>query len=126
MFGQNIRENWCTSLKPKQKYEEVLREETKSTPTTFSRNNPPHFQRYLQHHMKEVVEGMHNKHSSLDQCHKHKDNIVRVIKSPFLSIPELLDVGSTFFGEKAFPCQSKTSSPGRNNKILFQNFEKIN
>ena len=40
-FGQNFRENWCTSLKTKQKYQEVLRKETKSTPTTFNRKRPP-------------------------------------------------------------------------------------
>ena len=41
MFGQNFRENWCTNLKTKQKYQEVLRKETKSTPTAFNRNRPP-------------------------------------------------------------------------------------
>ena len=41
LFGQNFREDWCTSLKTKQKYEEVLRKETKSTPTTFNRNRTP-------------------------------------------------------------------------------------
>ena len=25
LFGQNVRENWCTNLKTKQKYQEVLR-----------------------------------------------------------------------------------------------------
>ena len=41
LFWQNFREDRCTNLKTKQKYQEVLREETKSTPTTFSRNRPP-------------------------------------------------------------------------------------
>ena len=39
-FGQNFREDWCASLKTKQKYQ-VLRKETKSTTTTFNRNRPP-------------------------------------------------------------------------------------
>ena len=40
------------------------------------------FEGALQYHMGELVEGLHHKHSSLEQCHKHKDNMVRVIKSP--------------------------------------------
>ena len=50
------------------------------------------FEGTLQHHMEEVVEGVHQKHSSLEQCNKHKDSIIRVIKSPYLNIPRLLDV----------------------------------
>ena len=41
LFGQNFREDWCTSLKTKQKYQEILPKETKSTLTTFNRNRPP-------------------------------------------------------------------------------------
>ena len=41
LFGQNFRENWYTNLKTKQKYQEVLQKETKSTPTIFSKNGPP-------------------------------------------------------------------------------------
>ena len=41
LSGQNFIEDWCTNLKTKQKYQEVLRKETKSTPTTFSKNRPP-------------------------------------------------------------------------------------
>ena len=41
LFGQNFTEDWCTNLKTKQRYQEVLRKETKSTPTTFSKNRPP-------------------------------------------------------------------------------------
>ena len=44
LFGQNNREDWCTNLKNKQKYQEVLRKETKTTPTAFSRNRL-HFRR---------------------------------------------------------------------------------
>ena len=42
--------------------------------------------------MEEVVEGMHHKHSSLEQCHKHKGSMVRVIKSPYLNTLQLLDI----------------------------------
>ena len=41
LLGQNFREDWCTNLKTKQKYQEVLRKDTKSTPKTFSKNRPP-------------------------------------------------------------------------------------
>ena len=51
------------------------------------------FEEALQHHhMEEVVEGVHHKHSSLEQCHKHRGSTVRVIKSPYLNTPQLLDV----------------------------------
>ena len=92
MFGQNFRVDWCTNLKTKQRYQEVLRKETQSTSTTFSKNNHP-FEGALQHHhMEEVVEGVHHKHSSLEQCHKHRGSMVRVIKSTYLNTPQLLDV----------------------------------
>ena len=42
--------------------------------------------------MEEVVEGVHHKHSSLEQCHKHKGSMVRVIKSPYLNTVQLLDI----------------------------------
>ena len=37
LFGQNFKEDWCTNLKTKQKYQEVFRKEIKSTPTSFTR-----------------------------------------------------------------------------------------
>ena len=44
------------------------------------------------YHQEEVVEGVHYKHSSLEQCHKHRASMVRVIKSPYHSTPQLLYV----------------------------------
>ena len=44
------------------------------------------------HHMEEVVGGVHHKHSSSEQCRKHRGSMVRVIKSPYLNTPQLLDV----------------------------------
>ena len=41
LFGQNLRKDWCTDLNTKQKYQKVLRKETKLTLRTFSRNRPP-------------------------------------------------------------------------------------
>ena len=41
-FGQNFREDCCTNLKSKQKYQEVLRKETKSIQIRLgSRNRSP-------------------------------------------------------------------------------------
>ena len=50
------------------------------------------FEGAFEHHMEEVVEGVHHKHSLLDQYHKHKDSMVRVIKSPYLNNPQFLHV----------------------------------
>ena len=51
------------------------------------------FEGALQHHrMEEVVEGVHHKHSPLEQRHKHRGSTVIVIKSPYLNTPQLLDV----------------------------------
>ena len=38
---------------------------------------------------------MQHKHSSLEQCHKHRGSTVRVIKSPYLDTPQLLDVDTS-------------------------------
>ena len=42
--------------------------------------------------MKEVEESVHHKHSLLEQCQKHRGSMVRVIKSPYLNTPQLLDL----------------------------------
>ena len=42
--------------------------------------------------MKEAVEVVHHKHSLLEQCHKNKGSMVRVIKSPYLNTSQVLDV----------------------------------
>ena len=73
-FEQNFREDWCTSL---------VRHQQHST----EKDRP--LEGTLQHHMEEVVEGVHHTHSSLDQCQKH-NCMVRVIKSPYLSTPKFL------------------------------------
>ena len=44
------------------------------------------------HHMEQVVECVHLKHSPLEQCFKHRESMVRVIKSPYLNTPQLLDL----------------------------------
>ena len=73
-FGQNFREDWCTSLVRHQQH-------------LTDKDRP--LEGALQHHLEEVVEGVHHTHSSLDQCQKHK-SIIRVIKSPYLSTLQFL------------------------------------
>ena len=75
LFGQNFREDWCTNLKNKLKYQDFQRKETKLTPTTFkhSAGIDRTFEGVLQHHhIEEVVEGVHHKNLLLEQCYKHK------------------------------------------------------
>ena len=92
MFGQNFKEDWRTNLKTKQKYQEVLHKRPNRHQKHSTRIDRP-FEGALQHHhMEEVVEGMHHKHSLLEQCHKQRGSMVRVIKSPYLNTPHLLDV----------------------------------
>ena len=66
LFEQNFREDWCTSLKTKEKCQEVLRKETKSTQHHSAGIDRP-FEWALQHHIEEVAEGVRHKHSSLEQ-----------------------------------------------------------
>ena len=54
------------------------------TPTTFKRKRPPHLKDPSRCSMEEVVEG-----------HKHKDSMVRAIKSPFLNTPQQLGVDNS-------------------------------
>ena len=116
LFGQNFREDWCTNLKTKQKYQEVLRKETNSTPTTFSKNRPPFRggppassygrggggrapQAFFVRTMPQTQRqhGKSNKitlpqHSTTSGCRQIKTASVR---------------------QKPFPCQSETGSLGR-------------
>ena len=93
LFGQNFREGWCSNLITNQKYQKVLRKERPNQHQQHSAGIDRPFEGTLQHyHMKEVVEGVHHKYSSLEPCHKHRGSMTRVIKSPYLNTPQLLDV----------------------------------
>ena len=87
------------------------------------------FEEALQHHhMEEVVEGVHHKHSSLEQCHKHRQHG----KSNKITLPQhsttfgCRQVKSSSFGLKPVPCQRGTGSSGRKTKIVFRKLGKIN
>ena len=129
LFGQNFRENWCTSLKTKQKYQEVLRKENNSTPTTFSKNRPP-------------FRGgpPASSHGRGGGGHAPQAFFVRTMpqtqrqhgKSNKITLPQhsttsgCRQVKSSSFGQKPFPYQRETSSSGRKTKILFRKLGKIN
>ena len=90
LFGQNFTEDWCTNLKTNQNYQEVLRKVTKSTGIDCP------FERALQHHhMEEKKIIYQRRYSLLEHCHKHRGSMIRVIKSPYLNTPQLLDVDNS-------------------------------
>ena len=127
LFGQNFREDWCTNLKTKHKYQEVLRKEIRYKQEQEAGIDRP-FEGTLQHHlMKDVIEGVHHKYSSLEQCNKHEDRMVTKIKSPYLNIPQIRQVKSTSFGQKPFPCQSETGSTSNKTRPKFysENWKKL-
>ena len=130
-FGKNFRKDWCTNLKTKQKYQEALRKETRSTPTTFSKNTPPFrggppassygkggrgraTQAFFVRTMPQIQRqhGMSKKYT-FPQHSATSGSGCRQVKS-------------TSFAQKAFACQSETSSTGRKTKILFRKLKKIN
>ena len=129
LFGQNVGEDWCTNLQTKQKYQEVLHEETNSTPTSFSRNrspfreNPPASSygrggglRAPQAYFVRTMPQMQRQHG----------------KSKKISLPQhsatsgCRRVKSRSFGQKLSPCQSDTGSNGRKTKFLFRKLGKVN
>ena len=129
--GKNFRKDLCNNLKTKQKYQEVLRNESKSTPTTFSRNRPAFrggpptstygrgcggcapqvfFVRTMP--QKQRQHGMSNK-IPLPQHSTNSGSGCRQVKS-------------TSFRQKPFSCQSETGSTGKKTKSLFRKLGKIN
>ena len=129
-MGRTFRENWYTNLKTKQKYQEVLQKETKSTPTIFSKNGPPFrggplasssfgrggggrapqafFVRTMPQTQRQHGKSNKNtlpQHSTTSGCRQVK---------------------SSSFGQKPFPCQREAGSSGRKTKVLFRKLGKIN
>ena len=129
LFGQNFREDWCTNLKTKQKYQEVLRKETKSTPTTFSKNRPP-FRRdppassYGRGGGGRAPQAFFVRTMPQTQRQHGKSNKITLPQHSTTS--GCRQVKSSSFGQKPFPYQRETSSSGRKTKILFRKLGKIN
>ena len=129
LFGKNFREDWCTNLKIKQNYQEVLRKETKSIPTTFSRNRPPFrggcpassYGRGGGGRAPQVFFV-----TTMPQTKKHHGKSTKIILPQHSTTSGCRQVKSTSFGQKPFPCESETCSSGRKTKILFRKLVKIN
>ena len=129
LFGQNFREDWCTNLKTKQKYQEVLRKETNSTPTTFSKNRPPFrggppASSYGRGGGGRAPQAFFVRTMPQTQRQHGKSNKITLPQHSTTS--GCRQVKSSSFGQKPFPYQRETSSSGRKTKILFRKLGKIN
>ena len=114
LLGQNFREDWCTNLKTKQKYEEVLRKETKSTPTSsYGRGGGERASQAFFVRTMPQTQSQHSKSNKITLPQHSATSGCRQVKS-------------TSFGQKPFSCQSETGSSGRKTKILFRKLGKIN
>ena len=129
LFGQNFREDWSSNLKTKQKYQEILLKETKSTPTTFSKNRLPfrggppassygrggggHAPQAFFVRTMPQTQRQHGKSNKITLPQHSRTSGCRQVKS-------------SSFGQKPFPCQRETGSSGRKTKILFRKLRKIN
>ena len=128
LFGQNFREDWCTSLKTKQKYQKVLRKETKSTQTTFNRNRPP-FQggppaSYRRGGGECAPQAFFVR--SMPQTQRQHGKSNKIILSQHSTTSGCRQVKSTSIGQKSFPGQSESNSTDWKTKILFRKLGKIN
>ena len=129
LFGQNFREDWCTNLKTKQKYQEILLKETKSTPTTFSKNRPPFrggppASSYGRGGGGRAPQAFFVRTMPQTQRQHGKSNKITLPQHSTTS--GCRQVKSSSFGQKPFPYQRETSSSGRKTKILFRKLGKIN
>ena len=129
LFGQNFREDWCTNLKTKQKYQEVLRKETKSTPTTFNKNRPPFrggppASSYRRGDGGRALQAFFVRTMPQTQRQHGKSNKITLLQHSTTS--GYRQVKSSSFGQKSFPYQRETSSCSWKTKLLFGKFGKIN
>ena len=127
LFGQNFREDWCSSLKTKQKYQ-VLRKETKSATTTFNRNRPPFrggspasYGRGGGGHAPQAFFVR-----SMPQTQRQHGKSNKIILSQHSTTSGCRQVKSTSIGQKSFPGQSESNSTDWKTKILFRKLGKIN
>ena len=129
LFGQNFREDWCTSLKTKQKYQEVLRKENKSTQTTFNRNRPP-FQggppASYRRGGGECAPQAFFVRSMPQTQRQHGKSLPHLTLPQHFTTSGCRQVKSTSFGQKSFPGQNEASTTGRNSKVFFRKLGKIN
>ena len=129
LFVQNFRKDWRTNLRSKQKYQEILREETKPTPTAFSRNRlpfrgTPRASSYERGGGERAPQAFFVRTMAQTQRQHGKSNKITLPQHSTTS--GCRQVKSSSFGQKPFPYQRETSSSGRKTKILFRKLGKIN
>ena len=113
LFGQNVRENWFTNLKTKPKYQEILRKETKLTPTTISMNGPlfrggPRALSSGRGGGGRALQAFFVRTMPQTQSQHGKSNKITLPQHSTTSACR--QVKSTSFGQKPFPCLSETGS----------------
>ena len=128
LFVQNFRKDWCTNLRTKQKYQETLRKETKSTPTTFRRNRllfrgAPPVSSYERGGGGRAPQAFFIRTMPQTQRQHGKSNKITFPQHSTTS--GCRQVKRTSFGQKPFPFQSETCSIGSKTKILFRKLHKI-
>ena len=115
----------------KQKYEKVLRKDSKSIQTTFSKNRPP-FRRdppassYERGGGGRACTPQAFFVRTMPQTEKQHGKSNKIILPQHSASSGCRQVKSSSFGQKSFPCQSETGSSGRKTKILFRKLGKIN
>ena len=71
---------------------------------------------------------VHHKHSLLEQCHKQRESMVRVIKSPYPNTPQLLDVGKSklhHLVRNFFHVKARQAPLAGRLKFYLENWEKL-
>ena len=109
-------------------YCEIKVQETKSTPTTFSRNKPPFrggppLSSYGRGGGGRAPQAFFVRTIPQTQRQHGKSNKTTLLQHSTTS--GCRQVKSTSFGQKPFPCQSETGSTGRKTKILFRTLGKL-
>ena len=128
LFVQNFRKDWRTNLRSKQKYQEILREETKPTPTAFSRNRlpfrgTPRASSYERGGGERAPQAFFVRTMAQTRRQHGKSNKITLPQHSATS--GCRQVKRTSFGQKPFPFQSETGSIGSKTKILFGKLRKI-
>ena len=128
MFGHNFREDWCTNLKTKQKYQQVLRKETKSPPTTFSKNRPtfrrgPPASSYGRGGGGRAPQVFFVRTMPQRQRQHGKSNKITLPQHSTTS--GCRQVKSSSFDQKPFPCQRETGPLAGRLKFYSENWEKL-
>ena len=114
-------------METKQKYQEVLRKETKSTPITFNRNRPPFRGGPPPSHGRgdggRAPQAFFVRSTPQTQRQHSKSN--KIILPQHSATSGCRQVKSTSFDQKSFPGQSEASSTGGRLKFYSENWGKL-